>query len=81
LRGLCEIVVGVVLCPHERGLREENSVHLVIHSVRMVVIWSSHCLLSHLALVHVSWRLVVVSKWNRRSNNGKHVYWVKFLMG
>ena len=81
LRALGEIVVGVILSPHERGLREKDSVHLVVHSVWMIVVWGSHRLLGHLALIHVSRRLVIVRKWDRRSNYRKHVYWVKLLMG
>ena len=64
LRTEAEVILSVVCCPDQGSLWEQDSVDLVVHAVWMVVIGSSHGLLGHLALIHVSWRLIVVSKWN-----------------
>ena len=59
LRILSEIILLVTLGLNKGLLREKNSVDLVIHSKRVVVIGSSHGLLSHLALIHITRRLIV----------------------
>jgi len=50
------VVVG--LCLEQRTLREVDAVELVIGALVNGVAWRAHRLLSHLALVHVTRRLV-----------------------
>mmetsp|Transcript_33821 Transcript_33821/g.98343 ORF Transcript_33821/g.98343 Transcript_33821/m.98343 type:complete len:92 (+) Transcript_33821:76-351(+) len=40
----------------------------------------SHCLLSHLALIHVSWGLVLVREWSQISDQAQHIGWIQFLV-
>ena len=61
-RAHIEIIVQVLVRAHQRLLREQKSVDLVVHSVGVVVIWRAHGLLGHLTLVHVARRLVVVTE-------------------
>jgi hypothetical protein len=42
----------------------KNSVKLIIESVVPVQYTCTHGLLGHLALIHISWRLIVVQKGN-----------------
>ena len=80
LRCLCKVILGMILCSDHWGLWEKYTVDFVIHTIRVIVIWSTHCLLCHLALIHVTWRLVVVGKRNGTGDDGEHVDWVHFLM-
>ena len=61
-RTLLEIIFTEGFSSDDGRLREQESVDLVVHSEGVVVVWSSHGLLSHLALVHITWTLVVVSE-------------------
>ena len=61
-------------------LGEQKSVDLVVHSMLVIVIRSSHSLLGHLALVHVTRRLVVVAEWDGRCDDGQDVEAVEFLV-
>jgi hypothetical protein len=51
---LPEIVLLITLSTDKRLLREENTINLIVHTVRVVVVRSSHSLLSHLALIHIT---------------------------
>lgn len=46
----------------------------------MVMIRRPHCLLGHLALVHVTRALVVVGEGNRRGNYRQHIELVKLFV-
>jgi len=39
------------------------------------------CLLAHLTLIHVPWRLVIIRKWGETCNKTEHVGRVQFLVG
>jgi hypothetical protein len=75
-RTLLEVVLTEGFSSHDRCLREQKSINFIIHSERMVVVRCSHGLLSHLALIHVSRTLVIVSKRYGGGNNGQHFSWV-----
>ena len=68
-RAQIEVILQVLSRSHERSLREEQAVDLVVHSVGVRVIRCAHRLLSHLALVHVPWALIVVAEWNSASDD------------
>ena len=63
-RTLIKVVLEMLSSSYQRLLGEENAVNFVVHAERMVVIWSSHCLFGHLALVHIPRRLIVVAERN-----------------
>ena len=77
---LCKVIVGVILSTDHRRLRKQYSINFVVHSIRVIVIRCSHSLLSHLTLIHISWRLIIVSKRDSWRNYRKHIDRVKFLM-
>ena len=81
MRALIEIVIGLIVSSDKWSLGEEYTIDLVVHSEGMTVIWSRHRLLGHLALIHVSWRLVVVSEGDGRGDYRQHVQGVELLMG
>jgi len=79
-RTLVKIVVLVLQGSYEGCLGEQDSVHFIVHAVRMGMVGRSHSLFGHLALIHVSGRLVVITEWNCRGNDRQHVDWVDLLM-
>lgn len=62
VRVLPKVVVTVFLGLNEGLLREEDPVDLVVHAVGVVVVGRAHGLLGHLALIHVTRRLVVLGE-------------------
>lgn len=42
--------------------------------------WSSHCLLSHLALVHITRALIEVAVGSQRRNHTQHCSWAELLV-
>jgi len=66
---LAKIIFIKSLSSHKGSLREKKSINFVIHTVGMGMVRSSHSLFCHLALVHVTWRLVVVAERNSVGNN------------
>jgi len=76
-----KVIVEMLLRPDERLLREKESIDLVVHPVWMSMVRRTHCLLGHLTLIHVSWRLVVVAEGDRRRDDREHIDWFDLLMG
>ena len=75
-----EVIVEVLGRANQRRLWEKQAVDLVVHSVGVRVIRCAHRLLSHLALVHVPWALIVVAEWNSASDDGEHIETVELLV-
>ena len=75
-----EVIVEVLSRANQWSLWEKQAVDLVVHSIRVRVIRCAHRLLSHLALVHVSWALIVVAEWNSAGDDGKHIETVELLV-
>ena len=78
---LIKVIVLILQGTDKRCLREQNPVHFVVHTVRVSVVRRSHSLFCHLALIHVTGRLIVVTEGNGRCYNRQHIDWVNFLMG
>ena len=64
-----EIVFEMFRRAYKWLLREQQSVDLIIHSIGVRMIWSSHCLFSHLALIHVPRTLIVVAEGDGRRDD------------
>ena len=75
-----EVILQMLGCADQWLLGEQESVDFVIHTVGMIVIRCTHSLLSHLALIHVSWTLVVVTEWDRGGNDRKYIQTVHLLV-
>ena len=80
MRILPKIVFIVFLSLNQRLLRKQQSVDLVIHTVGVIMIRCSHCLLGHLTLIHVTRWLIVLREWLHCCNHTQHVDWVQLLM-
>lgn len=59
-----ELEVFIQFCPYQRFLAVENAIHFVIKSVVPIQHTGTHCLFSHLALIHVTWGLVMIEERN-----------------
>ena len=77
---LPEIILFITLSANQRLLREKNSIDFVIHTERMIVVGCSHCLFSHLALIHVTRRLIVFWERLHSCDDTQYVNRIKFLM-
>ena len=59
-----KIIIIEVYSSYQWGLWKKQPINFVIHTVWMVVVRSSHCLLTHLTLIHVSGTLIIVTERN-----------------
>ena len=75
-----EVVVQVLLGPDQWCLGEQKPVDLVVHPIGVSMVWCSHGLLGHLALVHVPWTLVVVAEGDRGGDHREDIERVHLLM-
>jgi len=75
-----EVLLVRALVTNDGNLRILDTVDLVINTVRVGVVRSTHGLLTHLALIHVTGRLVVVGEGSERGNHGEDIRGRNFLM-
>ena len=61
-------------------LRKENPIHFIVHAIGVVVIRSTHGLLGHLALIHVTRGLIVLGERLHGGDDTQNVHWVQFLV-
>mmetsp|Transcript_63433 Transcript_63433/g.114346 ORF Transcript_63433/g.114346 Transcript_63433/m.114346 type:complete len:224 (-) Transcript_63433:196-867(-) len=69
---LVAVYLVVLLRADYRALRAVDAEHLVIWAEVVVVVGRGHGLFQHLALVHVTWRLVVIGEWSKCCQSGEH---------
>ena len=75
-----EVILQVLGRSHQRRLREQQTVDLVVHAVGVRMVGGAHRLLRHLALVHVAWALVVVAERDRARDDRQNVEAIELLV-
>jgi hypothetical protein len=77
---LSEVILLILVGVDQGLLREEDTIDLVIHAIGVVVVGCTHGLLGHLALIHITRRLIVLRERLHGGDDTQNVHGVQLLM-